>query len=76
MTYKCSTCGAENKIVNQCCCDPNNLPTRPLPELQQQLMAADLGLEDGDFAYHASDLYVVAKPGGVGMVARESSEPR
>ena len=33
------------------------------PELQQQLQAADLGLEDADFGYHATDLYVVAKPG-------------
>lgn len=32
------------------------------PELQQRLQEA-LGLEDGDFAYHATDLYVVAKAG-------------
>jgi hypothetical protein len=24
----CSECGAQNAIVNQCRCDPNNLPTR------------------------------------------------
>lgn len=30
MPYTCSTCGAANKIVNQCGCDPNNLPT-PVP---------------------------------------------
>ena len=28
MTYKCGTCGKENGIVNQCRCDPNNLPTK------------------------------------------------
>jgi hypothetical protein len=27
----CSTCGKENAIVNQCRCDPNNLPTRTTP---------------------------------------------
>lgn len=27
--YKCSTCGAMNQIINECGCDPNNLPTRP-----------------------------------------------
>jgi hypothetical protein len=25
----CPQCGAQNAIVNQCGCDPNNLPTRP-----------------------------------------------
>lgn len=34
-----------------------------IPELQQRLMDADLGLTDQDFGHHASDLYVVAKPG-------------
>ena len=37
--------------------------TTEKPELQQRLMAAGFGLEDADFAYHATDLYVVAKPG-------------
>jgi hypothetical protein len=32
--HKCPTCGAENAIVNQCRCDPNNLPTR-VPTLEQ-----------------------------------------
>ena len=27
----CSRCGAENRIVNACRCDPNNLPTTPAP---------------------------------------------
>ena len=27
MMTKCGTCGASNAIVNQCRCDPNNLPT-------------------------------------------------
>jgi hypothetical protein len=34
MSHKCPTCGAENEIVNQCHCDPNNMPTvtrSPLP---------------------------------------------
>lgn len=25
---KCPTCGKDNRIVNECRCDPNNLPTR------------------------------------------------
>lgn len=29
--YKCPTCGKQNHFVNQCGCDPNNLPTRVLP---------------------------------------------
>lgn len=33
------------------------------PELQERLEAAGLGLGEGDFAYHATDLYVVAKSG-------------
>lgn len=33
------------------------------PELQTKLMAAIPALTDADFDYHASDLYVVAKPG-------------
>ncbi len=31
--HKCGTCGAANKIVNACGCDPNNLPTKPAAEL-------------------------------------------
>jgi hypothetical protein len=34
-----------------------------LPELQQRLMDANLGLAESDFGYHATDLYVLAKPG-------------
>ena len=26
--YKCPSCGNYNRIVNECRCDPNNLPTR------------------------------------------------
>lgn len=29
MTHTCSRCQAPNQIVNQCGCDPSNLPTRP-----------------------------------------------
>lgn len=36
--------------------------TKTKPELQQQLQDA-LGLTDDDFAYHATDLYVLDKPG-------------
>ena len=35
--------------------------TRNKPELQSRLQAA-LNLSDSDFAYHATDLYVVKKP--------------
>ena len=34
-----------------------------LPELQQQLLDAGLGLVLDDFHYYATDLYVLAKPG-------------
>lgn len=34
-----------------------------LPELQQRLMAAFPELTTDHFAYHATDLYVVALPG-------------
>lgn len=27
--YRCSHCGAANRFVNQCGCDPNNTPTKP-----------------------------------------------
>lgn len=27
---KCPTCGHEGSIVNECGCDPNNMPTRPV----------------------------------------------
>jgi hypothetical protein len=29
MVYKCSQCQADNAFVNQCGCDPENMPTRP-----------------------------------------------
>jgi hypothetical protein len=32
MVYKCHKCGKENEIVNQCGCDPNNMPTQPAIE--------------------------------------------
>ena len=28
MKYHCHTCGKDNNIVNQCGCDPNNMPTK------------------------------------------------
>ena len=33
MSHQCPTCGRRNAIVNQCGCDPNNLPTPVIPEL-------------------------------------------
>ncbi len=33
------------------------------PELQQRLQAAFPALTDDHFAYHATDLYIVALPG-------------
>jgi hypothetical protein len=27
--YHCHRCGRDNEIVNQCGCDPGNMPTRP-----------------------------------------------
>lgn len=35
----------------------------PLPELQQRLMDANLGLNENDFGHYATDLYVLAKAG-------------
>ncbi len=35
----CSTCGNANDIVNECGCDPNNLPTR-LPEWTEQKVSS------------------------------------
>ena len=32
-TTVCGQCGARNKIVNECRCDPNNLPTRPVKSI-------------------------------------------
>ncbi len=29
MQYHSHTCGKDNEIVNQCGCDPDNMPTRP-----------------------------------------------
>ena len=29
IAHRCGRCGAANQIVNQCRCDPNNLPTTP-----------------------------------------------
>lgn len=31
LTYPCPQCDAANEIVNQCGCDPNNMPTK-IPE--------------------------------------------
>lgn len=28
VTYRCGSCGKLGRIVNECGCDPNNLPTR------------------------------------------------
>ncbi len=42
--------------------------TKVQPELMQRLLAADLDLTEGDFAYHESDLYVIAKPGVMGWL--------
>jgi len=29
MSYQCLICGADNRFVNECGCDPNNMPTVP-----------------------------------------------
>ena len=50
--------------------------TTPIPELQQRLMDAELGLEANDFAYHASDLYVVAKPGVKEWLDKNLTNPK
>ena len=35
MTHLCNHCNAQNAIVNQCGCDPRNLPTRVPPAWTQ-----------------------------------------
>jgi len=44
MTYVCPICNAENKIVNQCGCDKDNLPTKPVNVLEV------CDLNDGTYA--------------------------
>lgn len=44
-TTKCPICGRQNRIVNQCRCDPNNLPTQPLAD-QSQFAESDKRLLD------------------------------
>ena len=44
------------------------------PELQARLQEA-LGLEDADFAYHATDLYVVNKPGVLEWLTEHHPHP-
>mgnify|MGYP001324394886 CR=1 FL=1 len=38
MIYKCYKCGAENKIVNQCGCDAQNMPTTPKLKLTDNVV--------------------------------------
>lgn len=45
------------------------------PEMQVK-MQAELGLEDDDFAYHATDLYVVAKPGVLDWIKKNYPNAR
>jgi hypothetical protein len=47
-----------------------------IPELQARMMEAGLGLVADDFAYHASDLYIVAKPGVREWLAANLKHPR
>lgn len=42
---------------------PDQVDLSDPPDLQRQLVEANLGLTHADFAYHATDLYVVALPG-------------
>ncbi len=53
-TSTCPKCGATNAIVNQCGCDPHNLPTKlpPTPQsLYQAITAAGIRHD-----HHAADL--------------------
>ena len=38
---KCPRCGKENRIVNECKCDPDNLPTRPVSHGMKQVKLKD-----------------------------------
>lgn len=49
----CPKCGVANQIVNQCGCDPNNLPTKVPTSLYEEIVAAGIR-----FDHHASDLYI------------------
>lgn len=42
----CPTCGADNDIVNQCGCDPDNMPTKPLSDKPVHLSRNRGGLPD------------------------------
>ncbi|MGH7169713.1 MAG: hypothetical protein ACRELG_05485 [Gemmataceae bacterium] len=45
MSYRCPRCNAVNQIVNQCGCDPHNLPT-PVPQFRLgQIVATPGALE-------------------------------
>lgn len=45
-THKCGQCGAMNHIVNECRCDPNNLPTKlpPRPQLLNSVEESGINL--------------------------------
>lgn len=45
----CMSCGAENDIVNQCGCDPNNMPTAPTgADLDELEIDAEAEAQDGE----------------------------
>jgi hypothetical protein len=57
MPTKCPQCGRENAIVNECRCDPNNLPTTVPPLEQAKWEARERGFQNGvpAFVYRQRD---------------------
>jgi hypothetical protein len=56
--HKCAWCGQRNEIVNQCHCDPNNLPTR-VPGQRDRCIARKLAAYQADLAAYtqAAELF-------------------
>lgn len=49
MTYTCNRCGKANRFVNECGCDPFNLPTHPSEDDLVDARAANQAeLEDAE----------------------------
>lgn len=49
---KCPTCGHEEKIVNECGCDPNNMPTRSQDTRLPEERMAEIMMREAE-AHHA-----------------------
>lgn len=48
---RCPICKKENRIVNECRCDPNNLPTVPFSKGQTVMLEGVLTDDPGEYAW-------------------------